>query len=79
MATVGRHFPIHHHGNLPQPTCPHTYLDAANECLDCGVFVESASGLGELCIYCCTEPASEPHWPYCCAVCAIEAQSQVGG
>lgn len=67
-------FGSHRGGNVPQPTCPHTYLSGANECLDCGVFVEAA-GIGELCIYCCTEPASETHWPYCCSICAVEAQS----
>lgn len=66
----------HRGGNVPQPTCPHLYLDATNSCLDCGTFVESASvGHAELCIYCCTEPVNEQHHPYCSAYCGVMAQA----
>lgn len=73
MAQIGN-YPRHHHGTKPQPTCPHTYLDASNECLDCGLYVPGTGG-PELCIYCCTEPVSDESDPYCSAACAAEAQA----
>jgi hypothetical protein len=59
---------------LPTAPCPHTYLDAVGGCLDCGEFIEAPQDSGLLCVYCCTDPATETCNPYCSLSCAIAAQ-----
>lgn len=67
-------YPVTHRGKRAKPVCCHQFVDAANICLDCEEFIPSHSEAGELCIYCCTDPVSDEHYPYCSNLCAIVAR-----